>query len=202
MYALVKLLPNLLLVVLWSYALRIDAEACSIREELDKLMALQQPLSESYNNSSEKEKDATVEVCLIFLHRQMHIHIQINRFCTVQDFHLRKAPPFRVRILVLICLSIFLCQCNNHLMFGPFGAPIYHIKRHSIHIRLRYFIILSLYLWTKHFCYSFYLHCGPCFNQFSQALSQLNFQGWKKSEWSLWLKFISAVPKYLYGSGS
>ncbi|KAK9920755.1 hypothetical protein M0R45_029301 [Rubus argutus] len=40
---------------------RIDAEACSIREELDKLMALQQPLSESYNNSSEKEKDATVE---------------------------------------------------------------------------------------------------------------------------------------------
>lgn len=144
MYALVKLLPNLLLVVLWPYALRIDAEACSIREELDKLMALQQPLSESCNNSSEKEKDATVEVCLIFLHRQMHIHIQINRFCTVQYFHLRKAPPFRVRILVLICLSIFLCQCNNHLMFGPFGAPIYHIKRHSIHIRLLYFIVLFM----------------------------------------------------------
>ncbi|XP_004305230.1 PREDICTED: uncharacterized protein LOC101299220 isoform X1 [Fragaria vesca subsp. vesca] len=40
---------------------RIDAEACSIREELDKLMALQQPLSESYNNSSETERDATVE---------------------------------------------------------------------------------------------------------------------------------------------
>ncbi|KAL6138670.1 hypothetical protein ACLB2K_063949 [Fragaria x ananassa] len=39
----------------------IDAEACSIREELDKLMALQQPLSESYNNSSETERDATVE---------------------------------------------------------------------------------------------------------------------------------------------
>ncbi|XP_050379478.1 uncharacterized protein LOC126796796 [Argentina anserina] len=40
---------------------RIDAEACSIREELDKLMALQQPLSERSNNSSEAEKGATVE---------------------------------------------------------------------------------------------------------------------------------------------
>ncbi|XP_062002204.1 uncharacterized protein LOC133720019 isoform X2 [Rosa rugosa] len=40
---------------------RIDAEACSIREELDKLMALQQPLSGSCNNSSETAKDATVE---------------------------------------------------------------------------------------------------------------------------------------------
>ncbi|KAM5559988.1 hypothetical protein ABKV19_021253 [Rosa sericea] len=40
---------------------RIDAEACSIREELDKLMALQQPLHESCNNSSESAKDATVE---------------------------------------------------------------------------------------------------------------------------------------------
>ncbi|XP_040367894.1 uncharacterized protein LOC112180214 isoform X3 [Rosa chinensis] len=40
---------------------RIDAEACSIREELDKLMTLQQPLSGSCNNSSETAKDATVE---------------------------------------------------------------------------------------------------------------------------------------------
>ncbi|KAM5578909.1 hypothetical protein ABKV19_008962 [Rosa sericea] len=38
-----------------------DAEACSIREELDKLMTLQQPLSGSCNNSSETAKDATVE---------------------------------------------------------------------------------------------------------------------------------------------
>ncbi|XP_040368730.1 uncharacterized protein LOC121052395 isoform X2 [Rosa chinensis] len=48
----------------WFFSLaksRIDAEACSIREELDKLMTLQQPLSGSCNNSSETAKDATVE---------------------------------------------------------------------------------------------------------------------------------------------
>ncbi|KAM1648279.1 hypothetical protein ACFX1Q_010316 [Malus domestica] len=40
---------------------RIDAEACSIREELDKLMAHQKPLSEGCEKSSEKERDATIE---------------------------------------------------------------------------------------------------------------------------------------------
>ncbi|XP_021831364.1 myosin-1B isoform X3 [Prunus avium] len=40
---------------------RIDAEACSIREELDKVMAHQKPLSEGCEKSSEKERDATIE---------------------------------------------------------------------------------------------------------------------------------------------
>ncbi|XP_016646808.1 PREDICTED: coiled-coil domain-containing protein 18 isoform X1 [Prunus mume] len=40
---------------------RIDAEACSIREELDKVMAHQKPRSEGCENSSEKERDATIE---------------------------------------------------------------------------------------------------------------------------------------------
>ncbi|TQD88743.1 hypothetical protein C1H46_025703 [Malus baccata] len=40
---------------------RIDAEACSIREELDKLMAHQKPLSEGCEKSSEKTRDATIE---------------------------------------------------------------------------------------------------------------------------------------------
>ncbi|KAM1639544.1 hypothetical protein EV1_009627 [Malus domestica] len=40
---------------------RIDAEACSIREEIDKLMAHQKPLSEGCEKPSEKERDATIE---------------------------------------------------------------------------------------------------------------------------------------------
>ncbi|KAH0995551.1 hypothetical protein GBA52_019415 [Prunus armeniaca] len=40
---------------------RIDAEACSIREELDKVMAHQKPRSEGCEKSSEKERDATIE---------------------------------------------------------------------------------------------------------------------------------------------
>ncbi|PRQ55294.1 hypothetical protein RchiOBHm_Chr1g0322981 [Rosa chinensis] len=59
-------------------------------------------------------------------------------------------------MLVLICLPIFLCLCNNHLILG---APIYHIKRHNIHFRLLYFISLFT---TKHFCWSFCLNSGPC----------------------------------------
>ncbi|KAM1037810.1 hypothetical protein EV1_032234 [Malus domestica] len=40
---------------------RIDAEACSLREELDKLMAHQKALSEGCEKSAEKTTDATIE---------------------------------------------------------------------------------------------------------------------------------------------
>lgn len=55
-------------------ALRIDAEAGSLKEKLDKMNASQSPV-EGYERSPEETTSAVVEVSLIFLVSHMNLDI-------------------------------------------------------------------------------------------------------------------------------